>query len=229
MNRVIIIIIILLMFVSTSIIAGPQLTIKEPTFNFGFVPQKSKITYPFWLYSTGDEPLKILKVVPGWGCTKAPLDKSELTVGDSTKLEITFDTGNFRRRTIKRPRLETNEGPLHKYLKIISDIMVHPDSSYPVTIVPYKLNTKLLTLNSSNELEFKINNVSESIVSLSKIYVPDQYYTVILPKKIEPGETKIGKIKLTVEGNASNFENSFTILADNGRKFRFTIPVTRTK
>lgn len=48
-----------------SISAGPQMTVKQPAFNFGFVPQQSKITYPFWLYSTGDELLKIINVVPG--------------------------------------------------------------------------------------------------------------------------------------------------------------------
>jgi len=51
--------------ISGSILAGPQLTIKEPAFNFGYAPQQSKITFPFWLYSTGDEPLKIINVVPG--------------------------------------------------------------------------------------------------------------------------------------------------------------------
>jgi hypothetical protein len=61
----IILILLTIIFISGSILAGPELTIKESSFNFGYVPQQSKITYPFWLYSTGDETLKILKVVPG--------------------------------------------------------------------------------------------------------------------------------------------------------------------
>jgi hypothetical protein len=66
MNRIVIIFILALMIlIVSSVIAGPQLTIKEPAFNFGYVPQESKVTYPFWLYSTGDETLKIIKVVPG--------------------------------------------------------------------------------------------------------------------------------------------------------------------
>jgi hypothetical protein len=45
--------------------AAPRMTIKESVFDFGYVPQNSKISHTFWLHSTGDDSLKILKVVPG--------------------------------------------------------------------------------------------------------------------------------------------------------------------
>ncbi len=45
--------------------SAPRMTIHEADFNFGFVPQHSKISHDFWLMSTGDDELKILKVVPG--------------------------------------------------------------------------------------------------------------------------------------------------------------------
>lgn len=212
-----------------SISAGPQMTVKQPAFNFGFVPQQSKITYPFWLYSTGDELLKIINVVPGWGCTKAPLGKTELAVGDSTKLEITFDTRNYRNRTIKRPKIQTNEGPIDQYLKIISDVLVNPDSTYPLIISPFKLNIASDNKKSSNEIKFQIKNISDISVSLSKVYVPESLYSVDLPLKIEPGKTFDASIKLTGDGLTSNFENSFTIEADIGSKYRFTIPVVKTK
>ena len=44
---------------------APRLTLPESTFNFGYVPQNSKISHGFWLHSTGDDTLKIIKVVPG--------------------------------------------------------------------------------------------------------------------------------------------------------------------
>ena len=45
--------------------AAPRLIIPESSFDFGFVPQNSKISHTFQLMSTGDVELKILKVVPG--------------------------------------------------------------------------------------------------------------------------------------------------------------------
>ena len=46
-------------------LAGPNLTIDEPEFDFGFVPQHAKVSHVFWLHSTGDSTLKITKIVPG--------------------------------------------------------------------------------------------------------------------------------------------------------------------
>jgi hypothetical protein len=46
-------------------LAGPSLTIPDPTFDFGYVPQNSTISHVFWLHSTGDDTLKIIKVSPG--------------------------------------------------------------------------------------------------------------------------------------------------------------------
>ncbi len=45
--------------------AAPRLSIPESVFNFGYCPQNSAVSHDFWLYSTGDAELKILKVVPG--------------------------------------------------------------------------------------------------------------------------------------------------------------------
>ncbi len=54
-----------LAIVAGSALSAPRLTIPESSFDFGFVPQHSSVSHSFWLYSTGDDELKILKVVPG--------------------------------------------------------------------------------------------------------------------------------------------------------------------
>lgn len=45
--------------------AAPRLTFNETSFDFGYMPQNSKVSHVFWLYSTGDDTLKIIKVSPG--------------------------------------------------------------------------------------------------------------------------------------------------------------------
>ncbi len=57
-------ILVVLLMLGTAF-AAPRLTIPETDFNFGNVPQNAKISHIFWLHSTGDDSLKILKVVPG--------------------------------------------------------------------------------------------------------------------------------------------------------------------
>ncbi len=44
---------------------GPRLEFSEESFEFGYAPQQSTISHVFWLHSTGDDTLRILKIVPG--------------------------------------------------------------------------------------------------------------------------------------------------------------------
>jgi hypothetical protein len=57
--------ILLLLFLAAAGLAEPQLTIPETEFDFGYVPQHSKIAHVFWLHSTGEDTLRIVKVSPG--------------------------------------------------------------------------------------------------------------------------------------------------------------------
>lgn len=56
---------VLVVIVASGVKAAPRLVIDSSEFDFGFVPQNSKISHVFWLKSEGDDTLKILKVVPG--------------------------------------------------------------------------------------------------------------------------------------------------------------------
>ncbi len=49
----------------SSALGGPNLTIPESAFDFGYVPQHAKVSHIFWLYSTGDSTLRITKIIPG--------------------------------------------------------------------------------------------------------------------------------------------------------------------
>jgi len=63
--RKIVLIAVLTLLIASVAMAAPRLTIPVKEFNFGYVPQNSTISHKFWLVSTGDDTLKILKVIPG--------------------------------------------------------------------------------------------------------------------------------------------------------------------
>lgn len=56
---------VVMLLLAASVIAGPEITIPESEFDFGFVPQNAKVSHYFWLHSTGDSLLQITKVLPG--------------------------------------------------------------------------------------------------------------------------------------------------------------------
>lgn len=58
--------VILAIFILSSLaMALPKMYLSQDQFNFGYIPQNSKVSHVFWIKSVGEDSLKILKVVPG--------------------------------------------------------------------------------------------------------------------------------------------------------------------
>ncbi len=56
---------ILIFMLNSNLAAQPKMSLPESVFEFGYVPQNSKISHIFWIHSTGTDSLKIIKVSPG--------------------------------------------------------------------------------------------------------------------------------------------------------------------
>ena len=112
-------------------VAGPELTIPEEAFDFGYIPQNSKVSHVFWLRNTGDQELRIVKVTPGCGCTQAPLDKQVIPAGDSARLEIIFSSKLYFNRVAKKPVIELENMPDPRFVEISSYVIPSPDSAFP--------------------------------------------------------------------------------------------------
>ena len=56
---------VLLFMLNSELAAQPKMSLPESVFEFGYVPQNSKISHVFWIHSTGTDSLKIVKVTPG--------------------------------------------------------------------------------------------------------------------------------------------------------------------
>lgn len=218
----------LLLFSYYSVVtAAPKSAFSEMSYDFGFVPQHAKISHNFVISSVGSDSLKIVKVIPGCGCTKAPLDKSDLAVGESTNLEIIFDTRSYTNIVKKAPRVLTNEVPQQKQITFTANVVKDPSTTSPVVIKPYKLDLSMMASGKNNTFDFKIENVSDSPVSLKLISYPEKTFAVELPKSIEAGKTGKGTITLVNADDIGKLEKSFTFETNDGSTNRFTVPVYR--
>lgn len=155
------------------------------------------------------------------------MEKTELAVGDSTRLEIILDTGRFMRKVTKKPRIKTNEGPPGKQVEIVCNVVDRPDSTYPIVIKPYKLDLTQFGRKVRDQVTFKITNVSDRPLTPSVLASAGRYFEVKLPDAIEPGESGEAKIKLKESALEEEFEKSFTLVLDDPLATRFTVPVKR--
>lgn len=155
------------------------------------------------------------------------MDKTELAVGDSTKLEIILDTGRYTRKVTKKPRIKTNEGPPDKHVEVMCHVSERPDSTYPIVIKPYKLDLTQFGEKVRDQVTFRMTNVTSKPLKPSIVAVADEYFEVKLPDVIRAGDSGEAKIKLKEFALDQEFEKSFTIVFDDPVATRFTVPVKR--
>lgn len=217
-----------LIAISGSLFAAPQLLLSETSFNFGFVPQNSKISHTFWIKSVGDDDLKILKVIPGCGCTQAPLEKNNIAIGDSTRLEIIFSTKQYKSLITKHPKIQTNEGSGDKTLTFISNVVSNPDSTYPLIINPFIINFTQASNKKNDNFVVNISNVTNQDLDLTLIDLAENLFDVKLPDKIGAGKTASALVILKDEAKTLSFEKSITIEVNDANKSRFTMPVKQS-
>jgi hypothetical protein len=151
-----------------------------------------------------------------------------LAVGDSTRLEIILHTKRYKNKIIKQPHIETNEGEPDKTVKITADIVIQPDSTYPIVISPYKLNISQFGEKVRDEMTFKIENVSDEDLKPTIVDIPSDLFEVKLPDKLKAGKTEEAVLKLKDAALDQNFDKTFTIELNDQAKTRFSIPVRRS-
>lgn len=150
-----------------------------------------------------------------------------IAVGDSTRLEIIFDTKSYTNVVMKSPQIETNEGPPNKFVRISANVVARPDSTYPVVIKPYKLDLTQFGEKVRSEIKFTINNLATSDLHPSVAFAPDQLMEVVLPKVIPAGKSAEGTVRLKKDALDKQIDKSITLQFDDEKQSRFTIPVKR--
>ena len=225
--KILLLLMLISLFVVSSILSQPAISLPEVNFNFGKAPQHIALSHTFWIKSTGTDTLVINKVIPGCGCTKAPLQDSVLAPGDSTKLEIIFSTRSYRGFVAKRPYLETNISEEKVYLRIDAELFPEPESIGPVGFIPYKLDVSQFSERPRRKAKFLLENKSDKDYEITLIDGFNKSFDVKLPKKIKAGESAEGMITVHDDKINTQFEQSFTIQLNDDFRTLLSLPVKR--
>ncbi len=225
--RIIIFSVLCVMLTSVFAQAGPDILIPEPAFNWGKVCQNRTVSHTFWIKSVGDDTLVITKVVPGCGCTKAPIRDTVLAPGDSTRLDIFFSTKSYRGYVKKRPYLETNIGEEKTYLQIYSHLIAEPETDLPLFMNPQYIDVSQYTEKPRRKAKFLIENKGDVDYKLTMVDWAHDFFDVELPAEVKAGETVKGTITVHDEKLKFDFNQSLTFSINDTEESRYSIPVER--
>lgn len=217
----------LIVVIAVNVSTEAQIKVLNDSFNFGKTTQHAKMIHKFWLRATGDEPVRITRVIPGCGCTKMPLPDSVIAPGDSLPLTIIFDTKTFRGNIVKRPYFMTDADDERRFLKIYAEALIHPEDAMPVVIQPTKVDVSQFGELPRRRASFNIVNKSDQDLKIRSVGVGYESFDLDLPGKVKAGETVTAKIVVHEDRMETEFEESITIELDDDLLSRYTISVRR--
>jgi hypothetical protein len=209
-----------------------QMQMSEDYFDFGFLPGDTKVSHIFWLKNVGNDTLEIKRIQPGCGCTKAPLRKRLIAVGDSAKIEIIFSSGRFRGNVSKTPRLFTSDQRVNdKGLRFDAYVLYDGDTTaqHLLEIEPFGVHAVIG--QEEDEYPVYVKNISDQTLQVSLVSSDPEVMEVQLPDKVKPGDKAHISLKLKnlEEYQIPGFGKSFTIQLSDDDNTRYTIPVLYEK
>ncbi|MGE5680598.1 MAG: DUF1573 domain-containing protein [Bacillota bacterium] len=214
-------------------VIGAKITAPEKAFNFGDIKQNIFVEHDFIVSNTGGDSLYIMDVNASCGCTAAKPEKNVLSPGESTKINVKFNT-------IGR------EGKQQKYVYIHSNDKETPELrlSFTANVVKEnaesaKSSTPKLELSSMQhdfgemeegkvadwKVDFK--NAGSGLLEIKDVKTScGCTAAVVSGKNIEPGKTGNLRIEFDSTGKMGKVSRSVTIFSNDPEKPEQTIIIS---
>lgn len=122
---------VLILVVGAACASAQTLTVTPRQIDFGTMKQRQTATATVTLTNDGGGKLIIGKVNADCGCTVPTLNTKELRPGESTKLEIEFNSKKFTGNVFKTVRIESNDP-----VSPIVDVIISANVTTPLIIDP---------------------------------------------------------------------------------------------
>ena len=206
--------------------ADPKITVPNAVWDFGFIPQHGSFSHDYLIINAGDDTLRIVKVKSSCGCTTAPIRKEVLTPGESTFVELVFNSGSYRANVSKYATIYSND-PVNPTSKIFfaADVYSTTDSTLPFEVLPDKItlsrsdSKSVVVLENKSDSEMLVGDRGPRIEGLS---------LGIENTSLEPGEKGTLRLKWDGDFQKENQEKtaSFVISYNNGKEIKISVPVT---
>ncbi len=208
-------------FSQAEAIGFPRIEVKKRTWDFGTVPPRGKVTHGFLIKNAGRDSLCLVKVRITCSCATAPLEKKVLAPGDTTRLEVTFDSRGFF-------------GPVSRVLYLQSNDSAEPMLELGVSAtVGYRgrqlefepLQADFDTVRAlPARMSLRMKNIDSVPVAVSLLETSADFYVRVPTAPVAAGGT--AEVEMEVKRlTPGRFEHSFTLVCGNPQRSRYTIPV----
>jgi uncharacterized cupredoxin-like copper-binding protein len=218
--------IISVLFLFTTIacaqVVGPKAAVQKKMHNFGDVTQGESVTTSFVITNSGGDLLEIKNVQATCGCTAAKPDKNQLKPGESTKLDVTFNSKGRNGYQEKQVRVSTNDPDNKEIILTIKCNVVTSKQTNLKTEAPKidfpKTQHNFGKVNEGKVYQhtFNFTNSGKSTLKIKDVKTSCGCAVAeISAKEIKPGESASLKVELDTAKRKGRMSRSITIMSND--------------
>ncbi|MGB5849311.1 MAG: DUF1573 domain-containing protein [Ignavibacteriaceae bacterium] len=209
-------IIVSLSSLSFAQLMGPKLVTQQDEHDFGDIKQGEKVTHVFVIINSGGDLLTIKSVKASCGCTAALPEKNELAPGESTNLNVTFNSAGRLGKQKKLIRIESDDPDNPQVIVTIKGNVVLSDaesSTYPVlNFGETQHDFGKVDEGKVVEYTFKFANGGKSTLKIKDIKTSCGCTAALVSSEVlKPGEQGTLKVELDTSNRKGKMSRTITI------------------
>lgn len=159
------------------------------------------------------------------------MKKTELAIGDSTELEISYSSRVAMTQETKHVEVSSNDTTSgYNRLEITADVKSKPDTLLLLKYSPYTIEFIEEKGGAIKEKKVEFENSGKEEYKLQIIDYPKELFEVKLSQEIlKPGKVIELKVKPLKKLPPDTLKKSVTLRVKGGKEFRITIPLKKEK
>lgn len=220
MIRSVVMIVILAFITSYCQVVGPKISVQESEYTFGDINQNDIVRHSFQIANTGGDVLTILEVKASCGCTAATPDKKELKPGESTQINVTFNSKGRKGPQTKTITIKTNDPESPVITLMIKGNVIAKENNEQSGAMIYlpevqhdfgkvkegEVVTYSFTFQNKGKLPLEIKNIQTSCGCTA---------AVVDQKNLNPGESSTIKVNLDTKNRQGRMTRTVTIVSND--------------
>ncbi len=201
---------------------GPKLLVLPTEHEFGKITQGDKVTHVFVLTNNGGDLLVIENVQASCGCTAATPEKNELAPGESTNLEVVFNSAGRNGAQKKNITVQSNDPENPRIILTITATVIKSDNQEANVPVLYFLETKhdFGKVKEGNIVEYTFSflNTGKEILKINDVRTSCGCTAALVSsEKLEPGAEGTLKVELDTKNRSGKMSRTITIQSNDPR------------
>lgn len=216
------VLVLLLLSLSDSVWAAPELIIDRNDYDFGEVTEGEKIDYVFRYQNGGDEVLTISNLRTSCGCTQVRLSAHRLSPGMVGELQVEMDTAEIHGQAHKQIMFDTNDP---RQLTVAFDLRGRVKALLSVSPERVNWGPVAAGVQLTQQLELA-NNTAKAVTFKPPLVTSPMLNAVLTQTSLAAGEKASLTITAVLPTGAKRLGGYVILITDTEPAVQIKIPIS---